>query len=683
MKSWINSLPSPQPTTRRLLAGIAVAVLLCIYAVEVTRSSRDLSATWDEPCHILAGYCYWHAGDYGFNPEHPPLAKLVGTFPLLFMNLKVPSVGRDDSKPTSVIQGRALVYGNDADTLLLRMRLAEAVVGLLLVLLLFEAGYRMFGTGVAWIAAVIAVFEPNLLAHSTLVTTDFAFTCFYLAAVYALWRLAERPSLLHLVGCGVMSGLALASKHSAILLLPTLALLVAAEITFRVKAAVQSGSTQQQVLRKEIRIWVGRLIVIYGLAVLVLWGFYGFRYQARPDGMPLWQSLASYTALLKGHLAPWLVNTAARYKLLPESYLFGLTDVLLVTAGPRLSFLLGNLHPHALWYYFPIDFVIKSTLGFLALIILGVAAVKSWSGERHRKAAYILIPPAFFMGVALTAGTNMGVRHILPIYPFMILAAAAGTWELARRNRAWAVVVAVLIALHIASSLHTAPDYLAYSNELFGGTSQTYRTLSDSNVDWGQGMREAGLYLKRRNIHDCWLAYFGTADPAYYHLPCKPLPDPFLRWWKEPIQVPPEYYHGVVLISGTEVAAPYWGAAGLNPYSQFLDEKPVANIGGSVLVYEGVVDLRRACAIAHMYKAWDYIAAKNQEAAIQEALKAGELAPDHPGPPFIVGYILAQAKRTEAARIQFEASLKLAEAAHPEFQEIWVMAAKAQLAILP
>ena len=82
--------------------------------------------------------------------------------------------------------------------------------------------------------------------------------------------------------------------------------------------------------------------------------------------------------------------------------------------------------------------------------------------------------------------------------------------------------------------------------------------------------------------------------------------------------------------------------------------KPVANIGGSVLVYEGNVDLRRASAIAHMYKAWDYIAAKNQEAAIQEALKAGELAPDHPGPPFIVGYILAQAKRTEAARIQFE-----------------------------
>jgi tetratricopeptide (TPR) repeat protein len=121
----------------------------------------------------------------------------------------------------------------------------------------------------------------------------------------------------------------------------------------------------------------------------------------------------------------------------------------------------------------------------------------------------------------------------------------------------------------------------------------------------------------------------------------------------------------------------------LNPYSGFLHKEPVANIGGSILVYDGEVDLRQAAAVGHMYKAWDYIAAKNQEAAIQEALKAGEILPQHPGPPFIIGYILAQAKRTEAARQQFEESLRLAEAASPEYSQRWVNAAKAQLAILP
>ena len=138
-----------------------------------------------------------------------------------------------------------------------------------------------------------------------------------------------------------------------------------------------------------------------------------------------------------------------------------------------------------------------------------------------------------------------------------------------------------------------------------------------------------------------------------------------------------------MLISGTNIAGSYFGAGALNPYIDFLKAKPVANIGGSVLVYEGDIDLRRAADTAHMFKAWEFFGVKNQEAAIQEALKAGELAPDHPGPPYIVGYILAQAHRTGAARAQLEDSLKLAEAAHPEFQPAWANAAKAQLARLP
>ena len=680
MKSWLNSFLSLNQTARRLLVGTAIVALLCIYVVEVTSSSRDLSAIWDEPTHILAGYRYWQAGDYGLNPEHPPLAKLVGAFPLLFMKLRVPHLWHDDSKPAVVIEGRKFVYANNADALLLRVRLAEAVLGMLLVLVLFEAGQQMFGAGVAWIAAVLAIFEPNLLAHSTVVGTDFAFTCFNLAAVYAFWRVAERPSLLRLTGCGVMTGLALASKHSALLLPPTLALLAGVEVACRAK---REESARGQVLRREVPLWIGRLAVIYGLSLLILWSFYGFRFAARPDGLSLWQTIPNYATLLKGHVTPLLITTAARFKLLPQAYLFGLIDVLMVTAGPRLSFLLGHLYPHALWYYFPVAFVIKSTLGFLALLILAVAAVKLWAGEFYRKAAYLLIPPLLLMGLALTAGTNMGIRHVLPIYPFLILAAAAGAGALAKRHQAWAIVVGALVVFHAVSSLHTLPDYLAYSNELFGGTSKTYRTLSDSNADWGQGLREAGEYLARRNIRDCWLAYFGTADPAYYHLPCKALPDPYLRWWNDPIPFPPETYHGVVLINATEMAAPYWGSEALNPYIHFLHVKPVANIGGSILVFEGDIDLRRPSALGHMYKAWDLITAKNQEAAIQEALKAEDIFPTHPGPPFIIGYILAQAKRTEAARIQFETSLKLAEGADPAFQSLWVIASKAQLAILP
>ena len=751
---------------------IAVAALFGVFALEITSASRDLSATWNEPYHLLAGLSYWQAADYGVNPEHPPLAKLVGALPLLFMPIRAPRVGRNDSKHAANNLGSAFVYGmgNDTGALLLRARLADAAMGLLLILLLFEAGYRMFGAGVAWIAAVLGVFEPNLVAHSALITTDLACAVFFFAAVYAFWRVAERPTALRLAGCGVVTGLALASKHSALLVIPVLALLAATEIACRFKspatqrggAAAKTGeltphspagqsrsclllpsdpsagvgpaahgrhplpmgegtespsfslgekvaegrgrmrglvipklfaekttidelamqnATPWRMLAREIRTWLLRLFVICGLALVVLWGFYGFRFAARPDGLPLWMPPAAYAALLKSHLAARLVTTAERFKLLPQAYLFGLTDVLVVTAGPRMSFLLGRLYPHALWYYFPVDFVIKSTLGFLGLLVLGVAALKRWSGEHHRLAVYLLFPPALFMAVALTAGTNMGIRHVLPIYPFLILAAAAGAWALARTHRAWAIVVAACVILHAASSLRTLPDYLAYSNELFGGTSRTYQNLSFSNADWGQGIREVQQYLERRNIHDCWMAYIGSVDPAYYRGPCQVLPNPFLPVWQYP--VPPDNYHGVVLVGGTQINGTYWGAGPLNPYRGFLRQKPVAVIGGSVLVYKGDIDLRGPSAIAHMARAWDFYFHSNQEAAIQEALKAADLAPDHPGPPYILGFILARAKRTEAAREQLETSLKLAEAAGPEYDPMWETEARGQLARLP
>lgn len=680
MKSSLNSFPHSGLSHRRLLAVVGMAALVFAYAAQVIVASRALSATWNEPYHLLAGYGYWQRADYGVNPEHPPFAKLVGAVPLLFMHPKAPRIGRDDSKGVADKQGANFVYANDARALLLRARLADAVMGLILILLIFEVGSRMFGVGVAWIAATLAVFEPNLLAHSALVTTDLALTLFYFAAIYALWRTARQPSAIRLVGCGVMTGLALASKHSALILLPLLALMAVVEITRRIKRAASEQIAPKSVLVREIRTWAGRLLIIYAIAILVLWGFYGFRFIARPDGLPLWSGFATYAGLLKSRIAPWALITAARYKLLPQSYLFGLIDVMIVTAGPRMAFLLGRLYPHSVWYYFPVAFVIKSTLGFLALLILGLAVIKSWAGETYLKAAYLLIPPTIFMGAALTAGTNLGVRHVLPIYPFLILAAAAGAWELIRRKKAWAIVVAGLVILHAASSLHSLPDYLAYSNELFGGTSNTYRNLSDSNADWGQGLLEAQQYLAQHNIKDCWFAYIGTADAAYYHLPCQMLPNPFLKGQDT---IPPDTFHGTVLISGTNIAGSYFGDGVMNPYEEFLHAKPIANIGGSILVFEGDIDLRPAAAAAHMVRAWEFYGAKYPEQAILEALKAADFAPNHPAPPYIIGFILAQEKRTEAARAQFEESLRLAHKQRPEFQSQWVTANQQQIALLP
>lgn len=670
-----RTTPSRSLRSQALVAA-GLLGLACILAGEVAFTARKLSATWDEPANILAGLRYLQAGDFGVSPEHPPVAKLIAALPLVSMRLKVPFIGDNVSLPNCVIQGRALLFGNDAGAILFRSRLAIASLFLLLVFLLWEAGYRMFEPGVAWLAAVLAVFEPNLLAHSTLVTTDLALACLYFAAVYALWRVAERPTALRLIGCGVATGLALATKHIGIVLIPTIILLAGLEVISRIRHTGKGGS---QPLVREIGNWLLRLVVIGALALVVLWGVYGFQYAARPEGLTLTPSLTAMLLAVSGHISRPLVTLFADFQLLPEAYLYGLSGVLEVNAHPRVAFLLGHLYPRAFWYYFPVSLLIKSTLGFLALVVLALARPRAWSGKSYRRAAYLLLPPALFLGASLTSGTNVGIRHILPIYPFLILAAAAGAGELAKRRRAWAIVIALLVGFHVASSLHSLPNDLAYSNELAGGTPRTYRLLSDSNVDWGQGLIEAREYLARRNVKDCWFAYYGSADPDYYHLPCKLLPDPFLWWWGKPASIPPASFSGVVLVSATEMTAAEWGPAELNPYSHFLTARPSANIGGSILVFDGNVDLRAAAAEAGMTHGWDLYKAGQKEMALEELRKAQELAPNHPGPPSMIGAILAAAHQTDAARAQLTRALKLAEAAHPEFYSIWLPLIKAQL----
>jgi hypothetical protein len=160
------------------------------------------------------------------------------------------------------------------------------------------------------------------------------------------------------------------------------------------------------------------------------------------------------------------------------------------------------------------------------------------------------------------------------------------------------------------------------------------------------------------------------------------LPDPYLTWWGRATDVPPEKSHGVVLVSATEIDGPFWGPDELNPYGQFMNIRPVANLGGSILVFEGDFDLHLATAQALMKKAWEVYVAGHQEEAVQEILKAAELAPTQPGPPYLLGFILVKAHRLGPARLQFQAALDLAQTYHPEYQSSWVYMIKAQVARL-
>jgi hypothetical protein len=167
---------------------------------------------------------------------------------------------------------------------------------------------------------------------------------------------------------------------------------------------------------------------------------------------------------------------------------------------------------------------------------------------------------------------NIGVRHILPMYAFIAVLGAGALWAFASRDQRWVWAAAAILALHAGSSVRAFPSYIAYSNELWGGPSRTYKHLSDSNSDWAQQLKSLKKYLDARGVRDCWFAYFGqgTADLGYYGIPCRPLPTLDGFWLKEVPQVPAQI-EGTVVISAGVLRASRRGRA-LPPVWDFRED---------------------------------------------------------------------------------------------------------------
>src|SRR5579859_1487172 len=206
-----------------------VVSLLFVLEVQLLYSVRHESLTWDEGDHIFAGYMSLKHHDFGLNPEHPPLVKMIAAVPLLEMNLHEPQLQNRSFKTEAYLSGRDLIFQNDFETIIFRARMAASIFALLVALLGFLTAREMFGAGAGFLALVLIVFEPNLLAHGALVTTDTGAAACLLASIYAFYRYVKSPSWGRIVVMGVAVGFFCIVKHSAVLLAPVLVLLAITE----------------------------------------------------------------------------------------------------------------------------------------------------------------------------------------------------------------------------------------------------------------------------------------------------------------------------------------------------------------------------------------------------------------------------------------------------------------------
>lgn len=583
--------------TNRTANIIAVIILVFMFILAVASMAGD-SLTMDELAHLPAGYSYLTQKDMRLNPEHPPLMKDLTAFPLLFIKgIKFPS---DISEWKDDVNGQwgfgnifLFKSGNPADKMIFWGRIPMILVLILLGFYLFRWAKELFGNNAAILALFLFSFSPTFLAHGRLVTTDVGAAAGVTIAVYYFLKFLKDSSKKNLIKAGVALGLAELAKFSLILLIPFFGFLVLVWAIFK-------SSNFSHFLRVFGR-YLCSFILIIIVGYFLIWLVYLYHTWSYPPEKQISDIKFTMSSFKYKGLSDSLAWMADKPLLRPVSqYLLGLSMVMQRAAGGNTGYFLGEVSAAGWKNYFPVVYAIKEPLSFhilwiIAVLYLGWLVKKPlWTKPCQRILSWLRIHFVEFAMVAfiaiywttsLTSNLNIGVRHLLPIFPFtmILVSGVISIWLKKPYLRLKTGLLAFLIVWQAGSVISVYPHFLAYFNELAGGPANGYNYVVDSNLDWGQDLKRLAKWVEEKGIDKIYVDYFGGADTNYY------LKEKYAQWQgtRSPEELTKGSYLAVsvtllqggrgLAVKGFDQPAGYY--RWLNNYS------PVAKIGHSIFVY--------------------------------------------------------------------------------------------------
>jgi 4-amino-4-deoxy-L-arabinose transferase-like glycosyltransferase len=511
-------------------------------------SMRRESVTFDEPIHLTSGYAAWAFNDYRLEVNHGQLPQRWFALPLLVSNVKFPPRD-DDAWHHPGFLGVQVCFeffyhsGNNSDAMVFRGRLMAVAMVLLAALAVYGWTARVFGSLAGLLACYLCALDPTLLAHGHLMTSDVTTAFFFLMSVGCLWRLLRRFTYLRLASSAICFGMLMVSKMSGGLAVPMALLMFLCRVALGRPWPVVLGGLRP----RQVRTWYGKTYLAVATALVhalvglaIIWCFYGWQFEPSPGWNAARDSYTESRETVFDSMGSGraIFDTLARWRALPDAYLYGLAHSMKDAAGWP-AFLNGRYSKTGWWYYFPYCFLVKTPLTLIALITLGMMSIV-WRivrrSQRRQAALWAWIDRTSMIwsllivyGLALVfANINMGQRYLMPMYPpLFMLAGASGGWML-RGTRWIRATVAVLLMLQVVVIARIHPHYLAYFNELVGGPSRGYVHLTDSNVDWGQDLPSFSRWLHEHrdlaNEGELYFKYFGFEPPQRWGINARDLP---------------------------------------------------------------------------------------------------------------------------------------------------------------
>lgn len=557
--------------------SLGAAFLIFLMVLQALFSMRVKSLTNDEVTHIPSGYSYLCTRDFRLNPEHPPLAKMLAAIPLLWIQPR-PVLPLQDPGWPSRDQWRFAraffeINHNRVEAITFWSRIPMLFLAAALGWLVYRWASNLYGTRAGLLSLFLLAFEPNILAHTRLVTTDMAVTLFLFLSLYRLWVYCRDPRAVNLLWAALAFALAQASKFSALILILLFgAILFHSHMAGKLKSL--SGTT--------IRRWLAAvghaifktavaMLVIFMVTGVVLFAFYGCRLEDAASRAAFSADTDQYIARTQNPLKKAGYEVLKWFYMPYRYYIEGLRKLMLHFRLGHPSYVLGRLTDRGVWYYFPLAMLIKVPIPLLFLFGLGMCfALSRW---RTLEAWFFLYPVVLIFGISIRSNIQIGIRHLLLIFPFLMVMAgtAACQWLI---DRGWfkRSIAMLLASWLVISSLWIFPHYLSYFNEFIGGPKNGHLYLVDSNLDWGQDLKLLKAYMERNHIPRIRLFYFGSIDPGLYGI------DYETPSW-QPGDPPPS---GVYAVSANWL---YTEKFTDSRYDFFRSRRPQDRVGYSIFIY--------------------------------------------------------------------------------------------------
>jgi len=548
-QSSLPPTPAAAPVVKNWICLSVLALLLTFVTLCVT-SVRQKSATYDETHYLGAGYYLLRTHNWGLPDSllHPIFWTVWHDLPLLMVSCPKNVWTELDG----TIRGQKTIALRPDDSLLNVCRFTLLPFAIALGLIVFRWSQKLYGDAGGLLSLVFFCFSPNILAHAPLITPDLTLSCFAMLTAWRLWSLAKNSNLRNLLYASLALGLMLLSKHTALLLLP---FFFVTDFAYRATAGRIKWLSARS-LWQALRHWPALL----GMGFLLVWVAYGLEVGgfALPSGK-------------------WLVFPAA-------PYFQGALFQYLQSRQAHSFFLMGMHSSTGWWYYFLVVCLVKIPVAIL-ILLAGLVLARRKLGMSWRPDELYLVAPFVLMFIYLSFFNTIqnGFRYLLPVYPLLFI--WLGNYGVVLRRGVLArIAVGFLAAWTIVGSLRTWPDYLAYFNEFVGGAGNGYHWLGDSNVDWGQDLKELKSFMVQRGIARVQLSYFGTADPAHYGINYEYLPSPNSGLRPSPPLREGESPSRFVILSAYQYQGIGFQAKDL--YQFYYQYVPNALIGRSILFFD-------------------------------------------------------------------------------------------------